>query len=119
MGRAEKQIVEASAGDRLSILVALVAGHVAVAGIWASLLVWVSVLTNASDAFYYVLTSYTTLGYGDLLLSGRWRIVGPILAVDGVLMFGISTAALVAAITSTFAAAKEPPGHRPRREGTA
>jgi hypothetical protein len=88
-------------------LLALLVGHTLVAGIWTLLLSWWGAFTTTDDAFYYVLTSYTTVGYGDLVLAGRWRIVGPIIAVDGVLMFGISTAALVGAMTATFAAAAE------------
>jgi hypothetical protein len=98
-------------------LLALLFGHAVVAGTWTLLLCWWGAFTTAHDAFYYVLTSYTTVGYGDVVLTGRWRIAGPIIAVDGVLMFGISTAALVGAMTATFAAATaEHAGNRPEGE---
>jgi hypothetical protein len=99
-------------------LLALLVGHVLVAVVWTLLLFSWKAFTSANDAFYYVLTSYTTVGYGDVVLTGRWRIVGPIIAVDGVLMFGISTAALVRAMTSTFdaVAAQEREARHPRGE---
>jgi hypothetical protein len=42
--------------------------------------------------------NYTTLGYGDVVMSQSWKLFGPLEAVDGVLMFGISTAMIFAVI---------------------
>jgi len=36
--------------------------------------------------------NYTTLGYGDIVMSPATRMLGPIEAIDGLLMFGVSTA---------------------------
>jgi hypothetical protein len=47
--------------------------------------------------------SYTTVGYEDVLLSNRWRMFGPIEAGVGVLMFGWSTAIMVAILERHFA----------------
>jgi voltage-gated potassium channel len=49
---------------------------------------------DLSTSFYFSATSYSTLGYGDVLLTGKWRIFGAVEAVTGVLMFGWSTGIL-------------------------
>ena len=42
--------------------------------------------------------NYTTLGYGDLIMTPSWKLLGPMEAADGMLMFGVSTAILFAVI---------------------
>ena len=43
---------------------------------------------------YFALVNYTTLGYGDVTPMARWRLLGPMTAMDGVLLFGWSTAVI-------------------------
>ncbi|MGB9244779.1 MAG: potassium channel family protein [Candidatus Acidiferrales bacterium] len=50
-------------------------------------------------AFYFSASSYTTLGYGDLILPSEWRLLGPLEAIIGVLMSGISVSVLFALVT--------------------
>ena len=38
------------------------------------------------------------LGYGDIVMSERWRLLGPLEAANGILMFGVSTAVMTAAV---------------------
>jgi hypothetical protein len=45
-----------------------------------------------STAYYHSAVNYTTLGYDDLILSPKWRLLGPLEAANGILMFGVSTA---------------------------
>jgi hypothetical protein len=47
-------------------------------------------------AFYYSAQNYTALGYGDAILSERWRLLGPLEAINGLLLFGLSTALMFA-----------------------
>ena len=49
-------------------------------------------------AFYHSAENYTTLGYGDLVMSPQWRLLGPMEAADGMLMFGVSTALIFTVI---------------------
>jgi hypothetical protein len=42
--------------------------------------------------------NYTSLGYGDIVMSPSWRLLGPLEAANGLLMFGISTAMIFAVI---------------------
>ena len=44
------------------------------------------------------LSGYTTLGYGDLIMTQSWRLLGPLEAANGMLMFGVSTALIFALI---------------------
>jgi voltage-gated potassium channel len=45
------------------------------------------------------MSSYSTLGYGDLILPSEWRLLGPLEAIIGVLMSGISVSVLFALVT--------------------
>jgi Ion channel len=49
-------------------------------------------------AYYHSAVNYTTLGYGDLIMSPSWKLLGPLEAADGTLMFGVSTAIIFAVI---------------------
>ena len=50
-------------------------------------------------AFYFSAISYSTVGYGDLILPSNWRLLGPLEAITGVLMSGISVSVLFALVT--------------------
>ena len=65
--------------------------HIAEISVWAFFYLWRGCLPNAEAAFYFSGTSYTTVGYGDLVLSKPWRILGPLESLTGILMCGLST----------------------------
>ncbi len=50
-------------------------------------------------SFYFSASSYSTVGYGDLVLPSRWRILGPLESITGVLMCGISVSVLFGLVT--------------------
>ena len=50
-------------------------------------------------AFYFSASSYSTVGYGDVTLPSRWRLLGPLESMAGVLMCGVSVCLLFATIT--------------------
>jgi pimeloyl-ACP methyl ester carboxylesterase len=77
---------------------ALLLMHVAEAGIWALFFAVVGAAPDLESAAYFSLTSYSTIGYGDIVLPERWRLLGPIEGTVGVLMLGWSTGILVAMI---------------------
>jgi len=64
--------------------------------IWAAAFVASGTLPDWNTSVYYSLITYTTLGYGDVVLGPGLRIFGGFAAINGVLGFGISTAFLVA-----------------------
>jgi hypothetical protein len=55
------------------------------------------------DLVYFAFVNYTTLGYGDVLPVERWRLLGPITAMNGVLLFGWSTALIFELLRRTLA----------------
>jgi hypothetical protein len=92
-------------GARLSVnltfimaatLVAL-AGHLGEIGLWALALDLSGAVADISAAIYSSAGSYTTSG-SDVVLPPQWKLLGPFEAVDGMLMFGVSTAFLFAVI---------------------
>jgi hypothetical protein len=55
------------------------------------------------QAFYCSAQSYTAQGYGDVHLSERWQLLAPLEAVNGLLLFGLSTAIMFAVLSSLIA----------------
>jgi hypothetical protein len=78
-------------------LLALTA-HLVEITIWATVFALCREFTQFATAFYHSAMNYTTLGYGDLVMSARWRLFGPLEAADGMLMFGVSTGMIFAVI---------------------
>jgi amino acid transporter len=81
----------------LVISVAFVA-HLAEIGLWAVLFVLCGEFPDLGTAYYHSAVNYTTLGYGDLLLTPAWRMLGPLEATNGALMFGVSAAMVFAVL---------------------
>jgi hypothetical protein len=54
------------------------------------------------SAYYHSAVNYTTLGYGDIIMSPAWKLLGPLEAADGALMFGVSTAMVFAVTQRLF-----------------
>ena len=74
------------------------AGHIVEVGLWALAFELCGEFSNFAAAFYHSAVNYTTLGDDTVVMSARWRLLGPIEASDGMLMFGVSTAAIFAVI---------------------
>src|SRR6476646_739973 len=74
------------------------AAHLLAIGLWAVLFVALGEFQELGTAYYHSAVNYTTLGYGDLLLTPSWRWLGPVEAASGALMFGVSTAMIFAVI---------------------
>ena len=53
-------------------------------------------------AFYFSASTYSTVGYGDLVLPSNWRLLGPLESMTGVLMCGVSVAVLFAIISRSI-----------------
>jgi hypothetical protein len=78
-------------------LLALAAHLVEIAG-WAWVFSLCGQFPDFAAAFYRSAVNYTTLGYGDVEMAPSWKLLGPLEAADGMLMFGVSTAMLFAVI---------------------
>ncbi len=65
------------------------------AGLWAMLYLFnplITALPNLETAFYFSMVTFTTLGFGDVVLTGQWRTLASIQAANGVIIFGWTTA---------------------------
>lgn len=62
---------------------------------WAMAFLSIGGFMTFADAFYFAIVTYTTLGYGDMVLSDGHRIFGAFAAITGLLTFGVSTAFLI------------------------
>lgn len=80
----------------------ILAAHSAQVWIWATAFVLSGALPVWNTAVYFSLITYTTLGYGDVILEPGLRIFGGFAAVTGLLGFGVSTAFLVAVMGQTL-----------------
>lgn len=76
--------------------------HMIETGIWATFYYSRALFKDFETSLYFSLTSYTTIGYGDVLLPQRWRLLGAIEGVSGVLLCGISTAFIFAVMSALF-----------------
>lgn len=75
-------------------LLLIVAAQLVQIAVWAALFIGCGEFDDFATAFYHSAVNFTTLGYGDIILSPAWRLLGPLEAVAGMLMFGTSTAVL-------------------------
>ena len=85
------------------VIVALVicfafAAHLAEIAVWAALFMVCGEFRDFGTAYYHSAVNYTTLGYGDLIMTPPWRVLGPLEAANGMLMFGVTTALVFAII---------------------
>lgn len=79
------------------VMLLLVVGNLAQMAIWALLFLLLGEFQAFGEAFYHSAVNFSTLGYGDIVMSAKHRLLGPLESVNGVLMIGVSTAALMAA----------------------
>lgn len=78
------------------VMILLVLGNLAQLTIWAVVFLMLGEFETLGAAVYHSAVNFATLGYGDLVMSERNRFLGPLEAINGVLMVGVSTAALMA-----------------------
>lgn len=73
--------------------------HVTEIMAWALVYLWRGAMPDLPSALYFSAVTYTTTGYGDLVLPQSWRLVGAVEAMTGILMFGWSTGFFVAVLS--------------------
>lgn len=66
--------------------------------IWAAFYYWNDVLPDFEEALYFSTATFTTLGYGDVILSKEWRLLASFEGANGLMIFGWATAFVMAAI---------------------
>lgn len=87
----------------LTLLVAATIGIIAIhtLEIWLYALLYLELgtFTNFEPALYFSTVTYSTIGYGDVVMPGEWRILGAIEGAAGLIMLGWSTAFLISLLT--------------------
>jgi hypothetical protein len=64
------------------------------------------------NVIYFAFVNYTTLGYGDVTPVERWQLLGPMTAMNGVLLFGWSTAVIFEVLRRALMTIHSEEGHR-------
>ena len=79
----------------------LMLAHVSEVLVWSTTYAMTDGAPAGTDLGYFAFVNYTTLGYGDVIPVERWRLLGPITAMNGVLLFGLSTAVIFEVLRRT------------------
>ena len=80
----------------------LITVHILEIAVWGLFFWWQRCLPAAETSFYFSGSTYTTIGYGDVVLPKEWRLFGPLEAITGILMCGASTAFFFAALSTRY-----------------
>ena len=76
--------------------------HIVQTSLWAVFYYLQGLFSDFETSLYFSMVSFTTLGYGDVLLPRRWRLLGVIEGFSGVLLCGVSTAFIFAVVNAMF-----------------
>ena len=87
----------------LAVVMMLVTiGSLLQVALWAIVFIALGEFDRFEPALYYSAVNFSTLGYGDIVMSERWRLLGPLEAFNGILMFGVSTALMTASVNNVL-----------------
>jgi hypothetical protein len=85
-----------------AVMTLLVVGNLLQLLIWAVVFRLLGEFDALDVAVYHSAVNFASLGYGDIVMSTRFRLLGPLEAVNGVLMIGVSTAALMTTLQDAY-----------------
>jgi hypothetical protein len=86
----------------VAIAAVLQLAHTLEVVVWAFAYHVVQAAAPGNDLLYFAFVNYTTLGYGDITPVAEWRLLGPLTAMNGVLLFGWSAAILFEVLRKTL-----------------
>jgi hypothetical protein len=87
----------------LSIILSfLFLGHILQFTTWALLFMAIGEFQDFETAFYHSTVNFTSLGYGDIVMTEPWRLLGALEAANGVLMFGLTAGLVLTVMNSMF-----------------
>jgi hypothetical protein len=98
----------------ITVLLIILAGNLVQVAVWAGLFFACGEFADFATAFYHSAVNFSTLGYGDLVMSEQRRLLGALEAANGVLMFGLTTGVLYTVLNALMRRAWE---RRPGRDG--
>lgn len=76
--------------------------HLAEISVWGLFYFWQECLPDAESAFYFSGVTYTSIGYGDLVLKEPWRMLAPVEGLIGILMCGLSAGIFFAVVSRIY-----------------
>jgi len=85
----------------VSVITAFV--HLVQIAMWAVVFLIYGEISPFEKAFFFSAENYTALGYGDIIPSEKWRVLGPMEAINGLMLFGLSTALMFALMSHLIA----------------
>jgi hypothetical protein len=89
-------------GVMVATVLVLMLAHTVEVVVWALSYALVGAAPAGSDLLYFAFVNYTTLGYGDVTPVKAWQLLGPMAAMNGILMLGWSTAVLFEVLRKTI-----------------
>jgi hypothetical protein len=72
--------------------------HIMEVALWGVLFIICGEFPDFGTAFYHSAVNYTSLGYGDVIMTPSWRLLGPLETANGMLLFGVTTAMIIAVL---------------------
>ena len=93
----------------------LMIAHLAEVLVWSLIYAATNAAPEGADLIYFAFVNYTTLGYGDITPVERWHLLGPMTAMNGVLLFGWSTAVIFEVLRMTLRASGDEGEMRKKR----
>lgn len=76
-------------------MLVMVSGNFLQITLWGIIFIWLGEFSELYEAVYHSTVNFASLGYGDIVMSKNWKLLGAIEAVNGVLMVGMTSAALM------------------------
>jgi Ion channel len=89
-------------GVMVATVMVLMLAHTIEIVVWSLSYAVAGAAPDGSDLLYFAFVNYTTLGYGDVTPVKAWQLLGPMAAMNGILMFGWSTAVLFEVLLKTI-----------------
>ena len=96
-------------GVMIATSLVLMAAHTLEVFVWSLAYAIVNAAPDDANLVYFAFVNYTTLGYGDVTPLAKWRLLGPMTAMNGVLMFGWSTALIFEVLITAMARSRSAP----------
>ena len=70
--------------------------------VWSAAYLWLDAFENFERATYFSMVTFTTLGYGEIVLDEQWRLLASFEAANGIIMFGWTTAIVLAVVQRVY-----------------
>ncbi|MDE3736290.1 MULTISPECIES: potassium channel family protein [Pseudomonas] len=82
-----------------AVMLVMLLGNFVQMAVWGALFLMLGEFDSFATAIYHSGVNFATLGYGDIVMTEQWRLLGPLEAANGILMFGVSTAVMTATVS--------------------